>query len=113
MVLCLPLLKETEKFIGAQELSVISRTGFLINISRGGIVDEKALTQALSDNTIAGAALDVFEEEPLPRDNSLRSQDGVVLGAHNGSNTEEGVREASSAALDILLGWIMSEGDPQ
>ena len=113
MVLCLPLLKETDKFIGAQELSVISRTGFLINISRGGIVEEKALAQALSDTSIAGAALDVFEEEPLPRDSRFRSLGRVVLGAHNGSNTEEGVREASSVALEILLGWIMSEGDPQ
>lgn len=113
LVSCLPLVKETDRFIGAKELTVLSGDGFFINVSRGGVVDEKALAQALSDNKIAGAALDVFDEEPLPRDSGFRSLDGVLLGAHNGSNTEEGVREASSVALEILLEWITSEGDPQ
>ena len=111
LISCLPLTPETQGFISTRELSVLGSTGFLINVSRGGVVDEAALYSAISKGAIAGAALDVYAEEPLGLDSELRNLTGVVFGAHNGSNTEQGVREASEVALEILLGWLASEGD--
>lgn len=64
---------------------------------------EQDLIDALKDGRLAGAALDVFEVEPLPLDSELRTLHNVVLGAHNGSNTREGVVRASEAAVDFLI----------
>ena len=64
---------------------------YLINASRGGLVDEPALVEALASGHLAGAALDVFEVEPLPAGSPLRDFENVILGAHNASNTEEAV----------------------
>ena len=111
LISCLPLTPETQEFISIKELSVLGSTGFLINVSRGGVVDEMALSSAISGGAIGGAALDVYVEEPLGLDSELRILHGVVFGAHNGSNTVQGVREASEVALEILLGWLASEGE--
>ena len=64
-------------------------TAYLINTSRGPVVDEKALIKALQNKDIAGAGLDVFENEPLPIDNPLRQLDNVILTPHNAYNTLE------------------------
>lgn len=82
LVICLPLTPETRGLIGAQELAVMKPSGVLINVSRGGIVDEEALMQVLRDGQIAGAALDVFEREPLPADSPWWSVPNVLLSPH-------------------------------
>ena len=75
--------------IGHQELNRMKSTAYLINTSRGPIVDEAALIAALRDGTIAGAGLDVFDEEPLPLDHPLRRAANTIITPHIGYVTEE------------------------
>ncbi len=103
IVLACPLTPETLQLINAQRLALVRPDAYLVNVARGPVVVEKDLINALRSGQIAGAALDVFEVEPLPLDSELRTLPNVVLGAHNGSNTREGVVRASSAAVDFLI----------
>lgn len=98
-----PLLPETYHLVDAQFLSKMRPDAYVVNVGRGPIVDEAALTTALDDGRIAGAGLDVFEVEPLPAESTLRGRDNVLLGSHNGSNTREGVARTSARAVDNLL----------
>jgi D-3-phosphoglycerate dehydrogenase len=82
-----PLLPETENMIGAEELELLD-DGFLINCARGGIVDEAALADAVDNGPMAGAALDVFAEEPLGDDSPLLDVDEIVVTPHLGASTE-------------------------
>lgn len=80
-----PLLPDTRHMINAQMLALMKPTAYLINTSRGPVVDEAALIDALQSGKIAGAALDVFEVEPLPKDSPLMAMDNVVLVPHTAS----------------------------
>lgn len=82
VLIAAPLTPETRGLIGARELRAMKPTAFLINIARGGIVNEDALARALQEHWIAGAALDVFEREPLPADSPLWRLDNVILAPH-------------------------------
>jgi D-3-phosphoglycerate dehydrogenase len=82
-----PLTKQTHHLIGAEQLASMKPTGFLINTSRGPVVDERALIEALQNKKIAGAGLDVFEQEPLPKDNPLRRMPNVILTPHVGAQS--------------------------
>ena len=82
-----PHTDETERMIGAAQLALMKPSAYLVNIARGGIVDEEALIDALSDNRIAGAGLDVFTYEPLPPDSPLCALDNVILCPHIGGGT--------------------------
>ena len=84
-----PLNEDTRGMLRGRELKLMKETAFLINTSRGGIVDEDALCPALSEKRIAGAALDVFEEEPLPSDDVLRGLENVILTPHIAGRTLE------------------------
>src|SRR5688500_10973138 len=84
-----PLTETTTGLIGERELAMMKPSSFVVNVARGGVVDEKALHRALTQNRIAGAALDVFEKEPLPADDPLRALDNVVLTPHLGASTVE------------------------
>ncbi len=103
VVIAAPLTDETRHLINAQTLDLMRSDSLLVNVGRGPLVDETALADALREGKIAGAGLDVFEVEPLPSDSPLRDLDNVVLGAHNGSNTREGVERTSEIAVDRLL----------
>jgi len=81
-VLALPLTSESANLIGEAELKVMNPEGYLINVSRGGIVDEPVLVQALEEGWIAGAGLDVFQMEPLPADSPLRRLRNVIFSPH-------------------------------
>ncbi len=83
-----PLLDSTRGMIGSKELSLMKESAIIINISRGGIIDEKALHGALKDGAIKGAALDVFEKEP-PTDSPLPTLRNILLTPHLGGSTEE------------------------
>jgi glyoxylate reductase len=85
----LPLTPQTRHIIGERELRMMKPTAYLVNTARGPIIDQAALAQVLSEGAIAGAGLDVFEEEPLPLDDPLRTLTNVVLTPHIGSLTEE------------------------
>ena len=82
LVLCVPLTPETTHMIGAGELGMMKPTAAIINIARGAVIDQEALIAALKDGTIAAAALDVVEPEPLPPDNELWGLGNVILTPH-------------------------------
>jgi D-3-phosphoglycerate dehydrogenase len=103
VVLACPYSPETHQLIGKAELEAMRSDAYLVNVARGPVVDESALVSALAAGQIAGAGLDVFEVEPLASDSPLREMPNVVLGAHNGSNTREGVITASAKAVQFLI----------
>ena len=82
IVLAVPLTQETEKLMGEAELRVMPRNAYLVNVARGRVVDEEALIRALQERWIAGAGLDVTEEEPLPANSPLYSMPNVILTPH-------------------------------
>jgi D-3-phosphoglycerate dehydrogenase len=106
LAICCPLTAETHHLIDAKALSAMRFGAKLINVARGPIVDEPALVEALWSGHLAGAALDVYELEPLPADSPLRDLPQVILGAHNGSNAKEAVERTSRLAVDNLLAHL-------
>jgi len=102
LVLALPLTAQTRHAVGAPELALMKPTAMLINIARGGIVDDAALAAALRDRRLAGAALDVFEGEPKLHP-ALLTLDNVVLSPHIASATTETRRAMTSVAVDNVL----------
>ena len=93
--------------INREQLSLMKPTAYLINTSRGPVVDEAALVSALQQRVIAGAALDVFENEPLPKDSPLRTMDNVILASHNSNSSPkaaEAVHENTIRNLLTVLG---------
>jgi D-3-phosphoglycerate dehydrogenase len=91
--------------IGTAELALMKPTAVLVNTSRSAIIDEAALAHALHNRVIAGAALDVFEPEPLPADHPVRSLPNTVLTPHIGFVTEESYREFYSGIVDTIAAW--------
>lgn len=87
VVVTVPLAPETRNLVGAEVLSTIKPGAFLVDVSRGGVVDHTALIAALKDRRIAAAALDVFPEEPLPSDSPLWKLPNVILTPHIAGNT--------------------------
>ena len=92
--------------IGARELALMQRDAHLVNTSRGPIVDEAALVRALQDGTIAGAALDVFDEEPLPLDHPFRRLPNIVITPHLGYVTEETYRIFYGHAVEDVKAFL-------
>ncbi len=87
VVISVPLTPNTEKLIGETELRIMRRNAYLVNIARGRVIDERALVRALREGWIAGAGLDVTEEEPLPSDSPLYSMPNVILTPHISGNS--------------------------
>jgi len=100
----------TRGLIGARELGLMKRNAFLINTSRGPIVDEAALIAALRDNSIAGAGLDVFDTEPLPLDHPFRNMDNVVITPHLGYVSEQNYRHYFAGVIEDIRGFL--DGKP-
>jgi D-3-phosphoglycerate dehydrogenase len=103
-----PLTPETRGFVNAARLRLMKPSAFLVNFSRGEVVDEKSLYEALKKGVIAGAALDVYDPEPPLKDNPLYSLENVILSPHSAALTQECViRMATGAAegvVDVLTG---------
>ena len=87
VVISVPLTQETEKMIGEAQLRIMRNNAYLVNIARGHVIDEQALIQALREGWIAGAGLDVTEEEPLPAESLLYSMPNVILTPHISGNS--------------------------
>ena len=103
VIICVPLTKETANLIGKRELDLMKPGAFLINSSRGGIIDEDALYRHLVDGKIAGAALDVFQVEPPPPEHPLLSLDNFIATPHIGGMTAEAMRRmALTLAGDVI-----------
>jgi D-3-phosphoglycerate dehydrogenase len=108
LTLHVPGTPETENMIDARALGIAKRGCRIVNTSRGAVIDESALVRALGDGTIAGAALDVFREEPLPLDHPLCRAPNVLLTPHISSSTLESLQlmslQAAQGVLDVLHG---------
>ena len=96
--------------VGAKELGLMKKTSYLINTSRGPIVDEKALIAALQNNAIAGAGLDVFDVEPLPLNHPFRKMDNVVITPHLGYVSEQNYRKYFPDIVEDIRAWL--DGKP-
>ena len=100
------LSKRTRGLVTARELALMKPGAYLINTSRGPIVEERALIDVLTNRKIAGAALDVYDEEPLPENHSLRRLDNVVLTPHLGYVTIENYRRAYGEAVEDIRAFL-------
>lgn len=110
VTLNVPLTDETRHLIGRDQLRLMRPTAFLINVARGGVVDHDALVEALQEGWIAGAAVDVTEPEPLPRDHPLLRLENVVIAPHLGSATRQTRYAMARRTVDNLLAGL--EGQP-
>jgi phosphoglycerate dehydrogenase-like enzyme len=99
----------TRGIVGAAEIAAMKLTAYLVNTSRGPLVDEKALISALRERRIAGAGLDVFWTEPLPKDHIVRRLDNVVLTPHLGYVVDENLKTFYENALKNIKNWIAGE----
>jgi phosphoglycerate dehydrogenase-like enzyme len=111
VTLHVPLMAATRGLIGRDGLAQMKPTAALVNTARGGLVDEVALAEALAAGRLAGAAIDVFDDEPLPADSPLRQAPNLVLTPHLGASTREAQARAgvqtAKAVLDVLAGHAL------
>ena len=105
-VISTPLTQETRGIIGEEELRAMKSTGYIINIGRGGLIDEEALIQALKEKRIAGAGLDVTAKEPLPADSPLWDMDNVILSPHVSGAMENYVGQATEIFCKNLKRYL-------
>ncbi len=103
VTLHVPLVDATYHLIDEERLKLMKPTAILINAARGAVVDNNALVKALQEGWIAGAGLDVYEEEPLPKDHPLTRLDNVVLTPHIGASTEEAQMRAGVQVAEQIV----------
>jgi phosphoglycerate dehydrogenase-like enzyme len=103
------LSERSRGLIGAGELALMKQSGYLVNTSRGPIVDTDALLEALEAGTIAGAGLDVYDTEPLPVDHPLRSAPHTIITPHLGYVTEDTYMVFFNDAVEDVLAWLAGE----
>ncbi len=105
----IPSIESTQKLVDAEALAALGPEGYLINTSRGPVVDEAALIHALQNNLIAGAGIDVYDPEPPKSDNPLFQLDNVVLTPHLASFTEQGRRRMGMMVVEDVLKVLKGE----
>jgi D-3-phosphoglycerate dehydrogenase len=106
LVFTCALNKHNYHMLNENTLKLMKPGSCVVNVARGPLIDEVALIRSLKTGHIAAAALDVFEEEPLPIDSPLREMPQCIFGSHNGSNTVEGVERATLKALEEIAGFL-------
>jgi D-3-phosphoglycerate dehydrogenase len=102
-----PLSAETKSLIGPRELGLMKKTARVLNVARGGIIDEKALADALAAGTIAGAGIDVFSVEPIAADNPLVKAPNCVLTPHLGASTVEAQENVAVEAAQLIADYLL------
>jgi glyoxylate reductase len=112
VTLHVPLTKETTHLINAEKLALMKSTAYLINTSRGPVIDEKALYHALKSGKIAGAAIDVFEQEPTPKNNPLLGLDNIVVAPHISSASIETRSRMAELVAQNLIAFFRGEKPP-
>jgi D-3-phosphoglycerate dehydrogenase len=105
-----PLSSRSKGLIGAAELALMKPSAFFINTSRGPVADENAIAAALKANRIAGAGIDVYDEEPLPLDHPFRKLDNIVITPHLGYVTAENYRRFYGQMVENIRAWL--DGKP-
>lgn len=106
ITLCCNLTSSNYHMLNHREFDLMKKGVYIINVSRGALIDEIALVKALEEDKVEGAALDVFEQEPLPSDSPLRLFDKCIFGAHNSSNTQEAVMRVNELTIQKLLNTL-------
>jgi phosphoglycerate dehydrogenase-like enzyme len=106
VITCL-LNEETRHLINAKRLSLVRPSAYLINVARGPVVDERALIEALSAGRLAGAGLDVFEQEPISSDNPLLGMDNVIVSPHALCWTDENFGGIARSGLQSIVDFLM------
>jgi D-2-hydroxyacid dehydrogenase (NADP+) len=109
LIIVVPSTSQTYKMVGAEVLSSMKRSAFLINLARGEIVDEEALVSALESGKIAGAALDVFCREPLPQEHPFWRMKNVIITPHMGGTSTIYVEQALSVFEENLRRYLSGE----
>ena len=112
VTLHVPLTAETKGMIGARELSLLPPKAIVLNASRGGLLDEAALLEAVRSGALHGAGLDTFEQEPLPADSPLIGERRIVLSPHSASLTEETLIAMGMKTIENALAGIDGTLDP-
>lgn len=105
-----PLTDETRHMISDKEFSVMKKGARIVNCARGGIIDEVALVSALKEGRVIGAAVDVFEHEPVPADNELLKSDNVIITPHLGASTEEAQVNVAIEVAEIVRDALLGKG---
>lgn len=105
-----PLVKATYHLINDERLKKMKSSAIIINTSRGGVIDTEALVKALKEGWIAGAGLDVYEEEPLPEGHPLTQLDNVVLTPHIGASTQEAQARAGIEVAEKIIQYLKEIG---
>jgi phosphoglycerate dehydrogenase-like enzyme len=105
-----PLTPQTKHMLSTKEFAVMKPTAIVMNVGRGPVVDEAAIVEALRSKTIRGAALDVFEVEPLPLESPLWEMENVLLSYHTADHTKDWIDDAVTLFLDQFKRW--SNGEP-
>jgi phosphoglycerate dehydrogenase-like enzyme len=110
VAVALKLSGRSRGIVGAEELALLGKNGFIVNASRGPIINEDALAQALADGTIAGAGLDVYGTEPLPASHPFLSLKNTVLTPHVGYVTKQGYDVFFTSVVEDIVAWL--DGEP-
>ena len=109
VTLHLPFNKETKHLVGAKQLAVMKKSAFLVNLARGGVLDEQALVEALREKRIAGAAIDVMETEPPAKDHPLLALDNVLMTPHLGGSSRESQQAGEWGAAEEVIRVLQGE----
>jgi lactate dehydrogenase-like 2-hydroxyacid dehydrogenase len=104
-----PLLSSTRHLLGEKEFKKMKKSAVVINTSRGSVIDEKAMINALQEGLIRGAALDVFEQEPTPHNNPLLKLDNVIVTPHSASATWETRRKMAECSVNNILAYLQGK----
>ena len=105
----LVLSERTRGLIGPSEFAQMKSSAYILNTSRGPIIDEPSMIEALNNEVIAGAGLDVFDEEPLPKDHPLRAMPNVLISPHLGGRTKENFVSRYQDCVENVLAWLKQE----
>ncbi|OGX18172.1 MAG: phosphoglycerate dehydrogenase [Omnitrophica WOR_2 bacterium RBG_13_44_8b] len=105
-----PLTEETKHMISSEEFALMPKGVRIINCARGGIIDEQALVNAIKEGKVAGAAMDVFEKEPVPPESELLKLDNVVITPHLGASTEEAQVNVAIEVAEIVRDALLGKG---
>lgn len=109
LILACPLTKRTRHLIGRREFALMRPGAVVVNLSRGGVVDERALIDALAEGRVAGACLDVFETEPLPPSSPLWAMENVIISPHSASAVAGENRLLTDLFIDNIGRWLAGQ----
>jgi D-3-phosphoglycerate dehydrogenase / 2-oxoglutarate reductase len=107
-----PLVPESRHLLSAETLRLLKPTALVLNVARGGLIDARALADALNEERLAGAGVDVYEPEVLPADSPLRTCKNILLTSHTAWYSRQAVRDARTEAMDGILKVVLHRGEP-